>query len=165
MSDAATIVFREAEPGDIEPMADVLSEVQAHYRVPSPPREAIIAGLKRRPAGTRILLANDRTEIASFACFSGIYPGPALTPGFFLKELFVRTSWRGTGVGKALMAELARMATCENIARIDWTADADDRDLLGFYEALGGSPLPAKRFFRLKGDALAGLAKATGRAD
>ena len=160
MTDTATIVFREAEAADFGALAGALIEVQAHYRAPCPPREAIVEGLEKRPAGTRILLALDGEDIAGFASFAGIFPGPALTPGFFLKDLFVRADWRGTGLGKALMAELARIATSEGIARIDWTASREDIGLHRFYEALGGNVLSDRLFFRLNGEALKDLASA-----
>lgn len=160
MTGASTIAFREAGAADFDALSAVLIEVQAHYRAPCPRREAIIEGLERRPAGTRILLAREGTDIAGFASFAGIYPGPGLTSGFFLKDLFVRAQWRGTGVGKALMTELARIAASEGIARIDWTASREDVELRRFYEKIGGNALSDRQFFRLNGDALKNLGSA-----
>ncbi|MBW7968564.1 GNAT family N-acetyltransferase [Bradyrhizobium sp. BR 10289] len=133
--------------------------MQAYYRVPCPPRDAIIAGLKSRPVGSRILLAYEHDRLAGFACFSALYPGPGLTSGFFLKELYVRNEWRGGGLGRKLMSRLAAIAQQDGHGRIDWTVDADDLRLQGFYEMLGGQALPAKRFFRITGSELAQLAE------
>ncbi|WP_370691845.1 GNAT family N-acetyltransferase [Bradyrhizobium xenonodulans] len=151
--------LREIEQADFGAMADALIEMQAHYRVHCPTRDAIIEGLRSRPAGSRILLAYEHDELAGFACFSAVYPGPGLTSGFFLKELYVRDHWRGSGVGRKLMARLAAIARQDGHARIDWTVDADDLRLQSFYEMLGGQALPAKRFFRLTGAELAELAE------
>ena len=150
--------LREIEEADFEAMADALIEMQVYYRVPCPPRDAIIAGLTSRPAGSRILLAFDHDKLAGFACFSAIYPGPGLTSGFFLKELYVRDAWRGSGLGKKLMSRLAAIARQDGHSRIDWTVDADDLRLQSFYEMLGGQALPAKRFFRITGTELIALA-------
>jgi GNAT superfamily N-acetyltransferase len=159
MGNTALTIFREIAEGDFDDVADALVEMQAHYRAHCPPREAIIDGLRSRPAGSRILLACENDEIAGFACFSAIYPGPGLTSGFFLKELYVRHNWRGSGLGKRLMARLAEMARQEGHDRIDWTVDADDLRLQHFYKMLGGQALPAKRFFRIAGAKLRDLAE------
>ena len=150
--------LREIESADFEAMADALIEMQAYYRVPCPPRDAIIAGLNSTPAGSRILLAYEHGKLAGFACFSAIYPGPGLTSGFFLKELYVRGAWRGSGLGKKLMSRLAVIARQDGHGRIDWTVDADDLRLQHFYEMLGGQALPAKLFFRITGAELTALA-------
>ena len=150
--------LREIEEADFAAMADALIEMQAYYRVHCPSRDAIIEGLKSRPAGSRILLAYEHDKLAGFACFSAIYPGPGLTSGFFLKELYVRDDWRGSGLGKRLMSRLAAIARQDGHGRIDWTVDADDLGLQKFYEMLGGQALPAKRFFRIAGAGLTELA-------
>jgi GNAT superfamily N-acetyltransferase len=159
MGHTAPTVFREIAETDFDDMADALIEMQAHYRVHCPARGSIIDGLKSRPAASRILLACESEGIAGFACFSAIYPGPGLTSGFFLKELYVRHDRRRSGLGKRLMAQLAAMARQEGHDRIDWTVDADDLRLQQFYEMLGGRPLPEKRFFRVAGAKLAELAE------
>ncbi|MGY8676492.1 GNAT family N-acetyltransferase [Bradyrhizobium sp. UFLA05-153] len=159
MGQTAPTAFREIAETDFDDMADVLIEMQAHYRARCPARDSIIDGLKSRPAGSRILLARENDGIAGFACFSAIYPGPGLTSGFFLKELYVRHDRRRGGLGKRLMAQLAALARHEGHDRIDWTVDADDPGLQEFYEMLGGRALPEKRFFRMAGAKLTELAE------
>src|SRR5215475_14288026 len=151
MDHAALTIFRGITETDFDDVADALIEMQAHYRAQCPTRDLIIEGLRSRPAGARILLAFENDRIAGFACFSAIYPGPGLTSGFFLKELYIRHNRRRSGVGKRLMARLAAMAQQEGHGRIDWTVDADDLRLQQFYEMLGGRALPQKRFFRITG--------------
>ncbi|MCP3467263.1 GNAT family N-acetyltransferase [Bradyrhizobium sp. CCGUVB23] len=159
MGQTAPTAFREIAETDFDDMADVLIEMQAHYRARCPTRDSIIDGLKSRPAGSRVLLACENDGIAGFACFSAIYPGPGLTSGFFLKELYVRHDRRRSGLGKRLMAQLAALARHEGHDRIDWTVDADDPGLQEFYEMLGGRALPEKRFFRMAGAKLTELAE------
>lgn len=144
-------------PTEHEGLAVLMEEMQAHYRVPCPPRAAILAGLERRPEGSEILIAVE-TGVVGFAAFSGIYPGPGLVPGYFLKEIFVAASHRGLGIGKALIAAMAERATARGYGRIDWTADRDDPKLLDLYRSLGAAEQPKKVFFRLAGDALRRMA-------
>jgi Acetyltransferase (GNAT) family len=76
----------------------LFEEMQAHYKVPCPPRQTILDGLRNMPSGTEILVAGP-DEIVGFAAFSSNYPGPGLESGLFLKELFVSRSHRGRGAG------------------------------------------------------------------
>ena len=97
-------------------------------------------------------------RIIGFAAFSAIYPGPGLRSGLFMKELFVTAGSRGQGVGKALIAAVARVAAERGHSRVDWTADRTDAGLLDFYSGLGALEQQDKVFYRLTGDALTTLA-------
>lgn len=153
------ISVRACEATDHPALARLMAQMQAHYRVPCPTDAEISAGLASRPAGTELLVAEQSGALVGFAAFSAIYPGPGLKPGFFLKELYVADDARGSGAGRALLAELARLALARGLGRIDWTAARDNERLLRFYESLGATPQPEKVFFRLTGAGLARLAE------
>lgn len=135
-------------------LANAFEEMQAHYAVPCPPRAEVLAGLAARPAGTGISLAVEGDAVLGFATYAAIYPGPYLRPGLFLKELYVRRAHRGRGIGKLLIRQLAKIARQGGFSRIDWTADRHNRDLLSFYDRLGGERKEDKIFYRLEGEAL-----------
>lgn len=152
------IPVRAARPADHPALVSLFTEMQAHYRVPCPAPEAILAGIAARPAGTEILVAEVAGNIAGFATFSPLYPGPGLQPGLFLKELYVAAAHRGGGAGRCLLAALAGVARERGLGRVDWTADAGNARLLAFYDALGAARKTDKLFYRLDGAALAALA-------
>jgi GNAT superfamily N-acetyltransferase len=154
------IAVRACEEADHPALSGVMAEMQAHYGVVCPPDADVRAGLMHRPAGAELLVAEHDGAIVGFAAFSAIYPGPGLKPGFFLKEIYVAETARGLGAGRALLAELARLALARGFGRIDWTAARDNERLLRFYESLGATPQPEKVFFRLTGEGLARLAEA-----
>ncbi|RXT52531.1 GNAT family N-acetyltransferase [Bosea sp. Tri-44] len=153
------VAVRPCRETDHPALAGLMAEMQAHYGVPCPPDAEIRAGLAKRPAGTELLVAEHGDGLIGFAAFSAIYPGPGLKPGFFLKEIYVTETARGLGAGRALLAELARLALARGLRRIDWTAARDNERLLRFYESLGAKPQPEKVFFRLTGEGLARLAE------
>lgn len=159
---ASETVIRALEPRDHGALAALMAEMQAHYRVPTPPAETILAGLAELPPGVEILVAERAGALLGFASACPLYPGPGLRSGFFLKELYVAEAARGAGIGRELMRALAGLAVERGHGRLDWTADADDERLLRFYESLGGAPLPKKLFFRLTGQALDELAGEAG---
>lgn len=149
---------RPFDPGEAEALADLFVAMQAHYRVPCPPRSAIVADLRALPPGNRILVADVDGALAGFAAFAEIWPGPGLKKGLFLKELYVDGRYRGRGFGRRLVEALAATAVAEGQSRLDWTADRENDALLAFYDATGARRESEKLWFRLTGEALAACA-------
>lgn len=147
------ISIRSHDPADLAELASLFEEMQQHYRVPCPTREVILADLVSLPAGVEVLVA-ETDRLVGFATFSTIYPGPGLKGGLFLKDLFVSEAARGSGAGRALLRELARLAVARGMSRVDWTANRNNARLLAFYDDTGAVREEEKLFFRLTGQAL-----------
>lgn len=109
-----------------------------------------------------------------FACSGGKPVGFALffhnfstfkgRPGIYLEDLFVRPEARGLGIGKRLLAYLARTAVERRCARLEWAVLDWNEPSIRFYRNLGAVPLDEWTGFRLTGDALSLLA-ASGPAE
>ena len=78
--------------------------------------------------------------------------------GIYLEDLFVRPAARGAGVGKALLANLARRCAAENLARLEWSVLDWNAPAIAFYDSLGASAKTEWITRRLSGEALAQLA-------
>ncbi len=87
------VTVRERTPADDPALARLFEEMQAHYQRPCPPLESVLRDLAALPPGVTILVAEVDT-VVGFAVFSPIYPGPGLSSGLFLKELFVSAPFR-----------------------------------------------------------------------
>lgn len=61
-------------------------------------------------------------------------------PRVVLKELFVASDERATGVGKALMAAVSQKARAMNAEHVAWTVMAGNHEAARFYEMRGGRP-------------------------
>ena len=79
--------------------------------------------------------------------------------GLYLEDLFVRPKFRGTGVGKALLARLAGRAVAEGCGRLEWWVLDWNAPAIEFYKSLGAEPMADWTVFRLTGEALERLAK------
>ena len=79
--------------------------------------------------------------------------------GIYLEDLFVRPVFRGKGVGKALLAHLAKRAVAEGCARVEWWVLDWNEPSIRFYESLGAIPMEEWTVFRLTGEALNKLAR------
>jgi GNAT superfamily N-acetyltransferase len=104
-----------------------------------------------------------------FACLDGVPLGFALffhnfstflgKPGIYLEDLFVRPEARGLGLGRQLLAWLARTTLERGGARLDWAVLDWNEPSIGFYCSLGAVPLDDWTTFRMSGEALASLAR------
>ncbi len=111
-----------------------------------PVAEVVLAYLGQQPAGFAVFFHN-------FSTFEG-------RPGIYLEDIFVEQEHRGRGVGKALLAYLAKLATDRKCSRLDWAVLDWNRPAIDFYQGLGARLMNDWRIFRLSGGALEELAQA-----
>jgi GNAT superfamily N-acetyltransferase len=78
--------------------------------------------------------------------------------GIYLEDLFVRSQYRGRGIGKALLAKVAAIAVAEGYPRFEWAVLDWNTPALDFYHSLGAECLSEWRIMRVSGDALFALA-------
>jgi GNAT superfamily N-acetyltransferase len=113
-----------------------------------------------RPAAEVLLAAVDG-ETVGFAVFFGNYSTFLAKSGIYLEDLFVKPHARGGGVGTALLARLAQLAVERDCGRVEWAVLDWNTPSIRFYESLGAVALSDWTTFRLTGEALAKLARAT----
>jgi len=104
-------------------------------------------------------LAHSRGEPAGFALWIYNFSTFLAKPGIYLEDLFVRPQFRGRGIGKALLANLARRAIAEDCGRLEWWVLDWNTPSIEFYKSLGATPMDEWTVFRVTGDALTKLAK------
>ncbi|GAB4329355.1 MAG: GNAT family N-acetyltransferase [Dehalococcoidia bacterium] len=111
-----------------------------------------------RPYAEVILAETDAGATAGFALFFHNFSTWVGKPGIYLEDLFVREEFRGRGFGRALLAELARLAIARGCARLEWAVLDWNEAAIGFYRSLGAVAMDEWTTYRLQGEALAGLA-------
>jgi GNAT superfamily N-acetyltransferase len=77
--------------------------------------------------------------------------------GIYLEDLYVTPEQRGTGLGFALLVELARECARNGYTRLQWAVLDWNTPSIEFYDRLGAKPLDDWITYRLGGDALAEL--------
>ena len=78
--------------------------------------------------------------------------------GIYVEDLFVRPSFRGRGIGKALLARVAAIAVAEGCPRLEWAVLDWNTPAVDFYRSLGAQSMSEWTIMRLSGEQLAAVA-------
>jgi GNAT superfamily N-acetyltransferase len=119
--------------------------------------EALFGALPRAHA----VLAEVGGEPVGLALFYYTLNTFKLRPNIFLEDLFVDPAHRGTGIGLALIRDLAQRAVAEDCGRIEWRVLNWNQPSIDFYRRLGAQPIRDWHTLLLGGAALASLAEGT----
>src|SRR3954469_20337824 len=104
-----------------------------------------IAEWQGEPVGFAVWFIN-------FLTFSG-------RSGIYLEDLFVRPAHRGNGIGKALLAHLARQCVENGWSRLQWSVLDWNTPSIEFYKSLGAELMDGWTVCRVNGPALTTLAQ------
>lgn len=108
-------------------------------------------------------VAEHEGAVVGFALWFVNYSTWTGRQGIYLEDLFVTPELRRSGLGRALLAELARLCVQRGYARLDWAVLDWNAPALRFYKSLGAEHQDTWQLHRLSGPALQALAdSATG---
>lgn len=104
------------------------------------------------------LIAEADNKAIGFAVYFFNYSTWLGKHGIYLEDLFVSTNSRGTGAGKALLKELAKIAVAKNCGRVEWSVLDWNEPAIQFYLSLGAKAQDEWTVYRLSDDALSKFA-------
>ena len=111
---------------------------------PQPKFRALIAEWDGQPAG-----------YAFFFDFYSTWAGRHM----FLEDLFVKPQFRGKGIGRSLMAKVARIARQQHCSAMRWEVLSWNQSAIEVYRALGAEFLDDWKLMLLRGERLRELAE------
>ena len=159
--------IRLAKEADVPAILTLIHALAAYEREP----DAVQIGeaeLRRDGFGPQplfeCLIADDEGEAAGFALYFPIYStwrGRSL----HLEDLFVRPEFRGHGLGKALLRQVAALAVERGCARLQWDVLEWNKPAIDFYLSLDATMLDEWRRMRVVDEALRRLAEAEARIE
>jgi len=159
ISMATTI--RTAIPADVPQILAFIRALALFEREPDAV-EATEEGLLRDGFGPHpffhCLIAEHNGQSAGFALYFFNYSTWLGRPGLYLEDLFVRLEFRGLGIGKALLQQVAAIAVEKGCLRIQWEVLDWNTPAVEFYRAKGADFLDEWRNVRVSGEALRRLA-------
>ncbi len=107
-----------------------------------------------RPAAEVLLAFDADGSPAGFALFFKNFSTFLARPGIYLEDLFVRPAFRGQGLGRLLLTQIARLAVARGCGRFEWSVLDWNENAIGFYKKLGARVMEDWRICRVTGEAL-----------
>jgi len=156
-----SIRIRSASKEDVPVVAELIRGLARYEKLEHEvvmTEDLLAAGLFGERAYAEVLLAVDEERPVGFALFFHNFSTFLGRPGIYLEDLFVVPEERGSGVGRALLEQLARLAVDRGCGRLEWAVLDWNRDAIAFYERLGARPNSDWTVHRLTGEALTTLA-------
>ncbi|HSV68083.1 MAG TPA: GNAT family N-acetyltransferase [Mycobacteriales bacterium] len=160
--------IRPAGPPDVPAIVSMIGEL-ADYERALADVEVTTDQLARAlfgpaPAVFAHVAADADGEAVGFALWFLSFSTWAGTHGIYLEDLYVRPAHRGSGLGRALLAELARICVRRGYRRLEWWVLDWNTPALGFYRSVGAVPMAEWTVHRLAGADLADLAEPDGHS-
>lgn len=153
--------IRPAIPSDVPQILAFIRALAAYEREPDAVT-ATEADLLRDGFGPNpfyfCLIAENNGAPAGFAFYFFNYSTWMGRPGLYLEDIFVLPEFRGLGIGKALLQQVAAVAMEKGCPRMQWEVLDWNTPAIDFYRAMGADFLDEWRNVRVTGEALRRLA-------
>jgi GNAT superfamily N-acetyltransferase len=154
-------MIREARAEDVPAVVGLVHELAEYERAPelcTLTEEQLHAAVFGPDAVARCHVAEVAGEVVGCAIWFLNFSTWRGVPGVYLEDLFVRPSHRGSGLGRALLAELAAICAERGYGRLEWQVLDWNEPSIGFYKSLGAVAMDEWTTYRLDGDALSAFA-------
>lgn len=156
-----TLSIRNAEPKDVALIAELIRGLARFERLEhevTMTEDKLRAGLFGERPYSEVIIAEADGDPTGFALFFHTFSTFLGLPGLYLEDLFVVPKHRGAGIGRALLARLARIAVERGCGRLEWAVLDWNENAIRFYERLGAKPNSEWTTYRVAGEALNRLA-------
>lgn len=164
---AMPLSIAPATPADVPLILDLIRELAEYEKelaaAQATPQQLHDALFGERPAAEAVIARIDG-EPAGWALWFQNYSTWTGRPGLWLEDLYVRPQHRRNGVGRALLAYLARLCIDRGYGRFEWSVLDWNTPAIDFYRGLGAQAMAEWTTMRLAGDALSRLAGADDRS-
>lgn len=163
MKPAEALVLRKAERGDAEAMhamiialADVTGDAD---RVTGRPVDYLRFGFGPDPLFDA-LVAERGDQAVGLCLYYFTFSTWLGEPGVFISDIYVDEAERGSGLGRRLLAAVARKARAKKATHMRLNVDAANDNARLFYSRIGMTYRDREDTFHLGGDAFIRLAEA-----
>ncbi|MGV3527001.1 MAG: GNAT family N-acetyltransferase [Candidatus Sericytochromatia bacterium] len=164
------MLIRPATATDVPLILDLIRELAAYEKEPAAAvataEDLLRDGFGPQPYFQVLIAEVEEVDIAGpevvpvgFAFYFYSYSTWAGKPTLYLEDLFVRPAYRGLGLGKALLAELAQIALAKNCGRMQWQVLDWNTPAIDFYTSIGAKVMKEWLSCRVEGEEIARLAE------
>jgi GNAT superfamily N-acetyltransferase len=154
--------LRAAEPRDVPAIVGLIRELAEFEKLSHLCRvsaESLAPHLFGDKPVAECVVGETGGQVVAFALFFTNFSTFLAKPGLYLEDLYVQPAQRGTGLGKALLEHLGRLAAERGCGRFEWSVLDWNERAIRFYEGMGATVMPDWRICRISGERLAAFAK------
>lgn len=158
------ISYRKAEKKDIPVIHRFIKELAKYEKLENEvvaTRESLEETLFGKRPYAEVILAEVDGKEAGFVLFFHNYSTFLAKPGIYIEDLYVRTQYRGKGLGKGLLSYIAFIAIERGCGRVEWWV-LNWNPARKFYDSIGALAMNEWVVYRLTGDKMAALAAYVG---
>lgn len=155
------VTFRFAGPDDVELILSFVRQLADYERLGDQvvAEPEIMAHWLFEEKKAEVLFAMADGKEVAFALFFYNFSTFLGRCGIYLEDLFVLPEYRGHGVGRAVLRQLARITCQRGCGRLEWCCLDWNKPSIQFYRNLGAEPMDDWTTYRLTGDALRQMAE------
>ncbi|HUY52236.1 MAG TPA: GNAT family N-acetyltransferase [Streptosporangiaceae bacterium] len=154
-------MIRPARPADVPAIYRLIRDLAEYEKslseVTSTEDDLRRALLAEQPA-VFAHVAEHEGEVVGFALWFLNFSTWEGKHGIYLEDLYVRPDMRRFGLGRALLAELARICVAGGYARLEWWVLDWNSPARAFYASIGAAEMNEWTVHRLTGAALRAMA-------
>lgn len=154
--------IRDAKPGDEAAIFELICELAEYEKLQS---EVVGSATElgehlfgEHPACAALIAETEDGDPMGFALYFTTFSTFLTRPGLHLEDLYVRPSYRGHRIGKALLIRLAQLTEERGYGRLEWAVLDWNKPSIEFYLSLGSAPMDGWTTHRVSGEALRQLA-------
>jgi GNAT superfamily N-acetyltransferase len=155
------ITIRPAAPADVPQILRFVRELAEYEREPDAVKATepmlLEALFGDRPAAEAVI-AELAGVAVGFALFFHNFSTWTGQRSLYLEDLYVASTARRRGAGKALLSHLATLALERGCTRFEWSVLDWNEPSIGFYKSLGAQAMDEWTIMRVDGTALHALA-------
>ena len=138
--------LRAAEPRDVPAVVGLIHELAAFEKLShlcQASAESLTPHLFGDKPIVECIVGEVDEQVVAFALFFTNFSTFLAKPGLYLEDLYVQPAQRGTGLGKALLERLGRLAAERGCGRFEWSVLDWNERAIRFYQGMGATVMPA----------------------
>lgn len=144
------VEVRAGTPADVPLLLSFVRKMAEYEKLtPAATEESLRSDLFGDSPTAHTLLAFVNDEPVGYAIYFFSFSSMMGRRALWLEDLFVDLPYRGSGIGKALMAYVASIAAENRCARLEWIVLDWNTSAIEFYKRLGADVLPEWRICRV----------------
>lgn len=156
------LTIRTIETGDVASVIALMREFAAYENLTdycTVTEERFYAALFGDAAVAEGIVALDGDTPVGYALFYPNFSSFRGQQGMYLEDIYIRYDHRGCGLGKRMLAEVARITAARGFERIDFMVLDWNSSAIHFYEKLGAESNDDETHFKFSDAAFNHLAK------